>query len=340
VFPGFPTLTATIREGLDALGIDRFVLTVHDSSFPSAAEEDIGRGSPYGMGGRQLVALAARLGFDGLQLGPQGATTASNPSPYDGAHVTRNPLLIALGTLGEVPEWEPLCRGLLEPMVAGRPTGAAERAEYTHAWHVMNGALLSLHERFRARGRSALSSRFEAFQARSADVLRIDGLYEALSDEHGTDDWKDWSAKIDGLDRDLFFVTDAEEVRRSEARRATLAWTHAAAIERHLFGQFVLDEQHRAFRGVAASNQMALFGDLQIGFSHRDVWSQRRFFRGDYLMGAPPSRTNPRGQPWGYPVVDGPARALALSVARLERLLLDFDGIRIDHPHGLVCPWV
>jgi hypothetical protein len=26
--------------------------------------------------------------------------------------------------------------------------------------------------------------------------------------------------------------------------------------------------------------------------------------------------------------------------ARLDRMLADFDGIRIDHPHGLVCPWV
>jgi hypothetical protein len=31
---------------------------------------------------------------------------------------------------------------------------------------------------------------------------------------------------------------------------------------------------------------------------------------------------------------------LALVTSRVDRMLADFDGIRIDHPHGLVCPWV
>jgi hypothetical protein len=26
--------------------------------------------------------------------------------------------------------------------------------------------------------------------------------------------------------------------------------------------------------------------------------------------------------------------------ARLDRLFADVDGVRVDHPHGLVCPWV
>jgi 4-alpha-glucanotransferase len=60
-------------------------------------------------------------------------------------------------------------------------------------------------------------------------------------------------------------------------------------------------------------------------------------------MGAPPSRTNPAGQPWEYPVLD-PAQyagaAGALVVARAEKALSEYDGVRVDHPHGLVCPWV
>jgi 4-alpha-glucanotransferase len=94
---------------------------------------------------------------------------------------------------------------------------------------------------------------------------------------------------------------------------------------------------------------VVLFGDLQIGFSHRDVWSRRALFRTDYVMGAPPSRTNPAGQAWGYPVLDPeryrtaggqPGPVLDLVLGRVARMLDDFDGIRIDHPHGLVCPWV
>ncbi|MCA1789932.1 MAG: 4-alpha-glucanotransferase, partial [Thioalkalivibrio sp.] len=69
----------------------------------------------------------------------------------------------------------------------------------------------------------------------------------------------------------------------------------------------------------------------------------------DYRMGAPPSRTNRKGQPWGYGVydpdqyldVDGaPGPVLRFMHARVEKMLGELDGLRIDHPHGFVCPWV
>jgi 4-alpha-glucanotransferase len=68
----------------------------------------------------------------------------------------------------------------------------------------------------------------------------------------------------------------------------------------------------------------------------------------DYRMGAPPSRTSPLGQPWGYAVLDPaqfgtpdePGPALAFLRARIARALAECDGLRIDHPHGWVDPWV
>jgi 4-alpha-glucanotransferase len=60
-------------------------------------------------------------------------------------------------------------------------------------------------------------------------------------------------------------------------------------------------------------------------------------------MGAPPSRTNPAGQPWNYALLD-PARyagaAMVFFQRRVEKMLREFDGLRIDHPHGLIDPWV
>src|SRR5690606_39592624 len=64
---------------------------------------------------------------------------------------------------------------------------------------------------------------------------------------------------------------------------------------------------------------------------------------------APPSRTNPEGQPWGYPVLDpaqlrnadgGLGAALRLIDARARKYFAAYQRIRVDHPHGLVCPWV
>jgi len=314
-------LTTTVRQALAALGVERFTLAIHDASFPSAPEEDLGRGSPYGRGARALLALADAAGFDSLQFGPQGDVSLANPSPYDGAHFTKSPMSIALATLAEEPAWAPLADGLLAPLVAARPAGPAGRVQHAYAWRAARGVLAALHARFRAGAGAALARRFDAFRARWGEALAADGRYEALAAEHGTDDWRRWP--------------DVDE--------ATIVAARAGDVERHLFGQFVLDEQHGALRAAAARTSTALFGDLQIGFSHRDLWSRRALLRGDYLMGAPPSRTNPGGQPWGYPVVDVDGQlegVLALLRDRADRFLADFDGIRVDHPHGLVCPWV
>ncbi|HZL18231.1 MAG TPA: 4-alpha-glucanotransferase [Polyangia bacterium] len=342
-------LSAAIRVGLSALGIERLVLAIHDASFPSTVDEDIGRGSPYGQGARALIALAAGMGFDGLQLGPQGDTSLTNPSPYDGALFSKSPLSIALATLAEDPDWAPLAQDLLPPAVAGRPFGSPDRTQYAYAWRVARQTVATLHARFRADAApSPLAERFAAFVADTDERLGPDALFEALHAEHGTDDWRRWPTTGGARwDRALYGGDDLGHGAR--ARRAELAAARGTEIERHLFGQFILDEQHRRLREHLArdlpTRDFALFGDLQIGISHRDAWSRRTLFRADYLMGAPPSRTNPAGQPWGYPVLD-PAQyeaggaALHFVGLRVDSVLAEFDGLRVDHPHGLVCPWV
>ena len=325
------------------------MLAIHDQSFPSGPEEDLGRGSPYGRGARRLLAFIRELGFNAVQFGPQGDTSLVDPSPYDGAQWTRSPSSIAAGTLldGDDPDWRALAGGLLVDPVARRPDGPPDRVQYAYAWHATRDLLARMHARFAAEPSRvpALAARFAAFRATHGAALAADGEFEALTAEHATDEWRQWPA----LDRDLRNAPPGAEAALT-ARRAALHQTRGREIERHLFGQFLLAEQHQALRAHAAADPaIALFGDLQIGFSHRDVWSRRALFRTDYLMGAPPSRTNPAGQPWGYPVLDpsgyrradgSPGPVLDLVMGRVGRMLQDFDGIRVDHPHGLVCPWV
>ena len=59
-----------LREALQALGVKRFLLAIHDASFPSDPDEDIGRGAPGTAAAARLLAFVARLGFTGIQLGP------------------------------------------------------------------------------------------------------------------------------------------------------------------------------------------------------------------------------------------------------------------------------
>ena len=81
-----------------ANGVKRLLLAIHDISFPSDPDEDIGRGAPTTNAAARLFAYARALGFTGVQLGPQGQTSRDNPSPYDGTIFSRHLATIAVSS--------------------------------------------------------------------------------------------------------------------------------------------------------------------------------------------------------------------------------------------------
>jgi 4-alpha-glucanotransferase len=348
-----PVTTAAQREvvaeALKVLGVRNLVLAIHDVSFPSAPGEDTGHGSPSSEGGRRFLRFARDLGFTGVQLGPQGETSAHNPSPYDGTIFSRSTVSIALAPLTGDASGALLRPETLAAIVARRPPGPSTRAHHRYAHPAQHRALAEAYAAFRrARDGAApppairdLAARLEAFRGRHAAWLERDALHGPLCAEHGSGNFRDWTGPP-AIDRRLFAPAPGEEAACA-ARRGELARRYADAIEEYAFRQLLAHEQHAELQGFTAGLGLKLFGDLQIGLSPQDVWSHQALFLRDYLMGAPPSRTNPEGQAWGYAVLDpeqydGPA--LAFVRARLSKMFDEFDGVRIDHPHGLVCPWV
>jgi 4-alpha-glucanotransferase len=229
-------------------------------------------------------------------------------------------------------------------LVAGRPLDDPGRISYEYARTAHGESLALAHVNFttrRAAGDRALdpiAARLEVFLRKAGDWLEHDALYEALADAEGGAPWRAWS---ETEDRTLWYPPPGSKAAHS-ARRLALLERHADRIARYIFGQFVLHEQHRTAREFASRLGLELWGDLQIGFSDRDSWSWQGIFLPEYRLGAPPSRTNPEGQPWNYPVLD-PGQPDAIErfvIARLEKTWSEYDGVRIDHPHGLVCPWV
>ena len=344
-----------IDQALDLLGIRNLLLGIHDAAFPSRAEEDFGRGTPYSAGAADFFAFVRELGFRGVQLGPQGATSAGNPSPYDATLFSRNPLSLALGPLTRAEWGELLPPDELAKMVAARP-GSRERV--AHAWvHVaMPPVCASIWDRFRsarAEGQdprvAALAGELDAFSRENAAWLSRDGLYEGLTRKNEGRYWREWS---DEADRRLFDPAPGHEADAAEALRTRLA-AQLDSVDAWAFVQFLLHRQHRGLQRHARGLGLALFGDLQVGLSPRDDWAAQAFLLRGYRMGAPPSRTNPDGQPWNHAVLDPgqyfegetkdarrPGPALRFLQARMEKLFAELDGVRIDHPHGFVCPWV
>lgn len=352
-----------IAAALDALDVRNLVLSIHDPSFPSEPDEDTGRGSPYTRGATRFLAFARELGFTGIQLGPQGQTSESNASPYDATLFSRNVLNVPLAALTEEEWGQLLSPERLASLVSSRSVGAGPGERYRHAFRVTRAALdeaWSTFQRERARQdvRPALRDmalRFEAFKKEHLSWLRRDALFEALCLEHGQRDWRRWAGSGEAaLDSRLYDPRPGEEAA-CEARRQALRAKHAEFIECYAFHQFLVHDAHHQLRARAARAGLKLYGDLQIGFSLEDAWSWQGLFLRTYLMGAPPSRTNPEGQPWNYPVLDPaqlfepregvsperrPGPVLRFMDARMDKMLGEYDGLRIDHPHGLVCPWV
>jgi 4-alpha-glucanotransferase len=340
-----------VRDGLRALDVRRLVFGIHDASFPNDDEDDTGRGSPCSPAGLSLLRFVHDLGFDGVQLGPQGQVSELDPSPYAGAIFSRNTLSISLLRLARDPEWLGLLpREHLAAMIQNKPAGGAGGVPHRHVFRAHREALGTAFTAFRAQlqrpGASAarLSERFETFKRDSASWLERDALYEAVRCEH-TPDWQ--GATADDLDGHLWQPSSSEAAACGQRRRQLRA-IYAPLLEFYRFGQFVAHAQHRHLGASARALELRLYGDLQIGLSDRDMWSRRSLMLPGYHMGAPPSRTNPQGQPWGYPVLNPnryfengrPGPVLRFLTARMYKMFSEYDALRIDHPHGFVCPWV
>ena len=328
-----------VREALGALGIEKLVLAIHDVSFPSTADEDIGRGSPYSKGAAAFFEFTAELGFDGVQLGPQGQVSPGNLSPYDGSVFSKSIASLPLASFGWDDELVPAA--VLEDAVARTPAGNA-RAHHAHAFDVSARALALAWtslckglERDDPKAR-ALAASTTAFAEHAPWVVH-DAQFEAFATLHGTDDFRRWPE---------------DDRAPSEARIASVVAEQRAIVDAWIFGQLLLHRAHEGLRERLAALGLRLYGDLQVGLSLRDRWARPSLFLPRYALGAPPSRTNPEGQPWGYPVLDprqyltrfvppdADSSVLAFVRARVMKLFDEFDGLRIDHPHGLVCPWV
>ena len=340
-----------VAEALRVLGVRNLVAGIHDPAFPGLAGDDVGRGSPYSRGADAWLLFVRALGFTGVQLGPQGQTSHNNPSPYDGTIFSRNVLSISLRELTEGARPEPLLAAqTLAALSAGVPEDRAPgRVPYDYAFAAQGKALAETFARFEQLRPRELVERLDVFRRSHASWLERDALYDVLRGLHGGRGFREWSRDGEAHpDRDLWNPVPGQAAF-AQSRRTELAHGHRRQLDAYAFSQMLAHEQHEALRIRCRELGLELYGDLQIGLSDQDVFAYRSLLLRDYVMGAPPSRTTPEGQAWNYALLD-PSKtegkseerggALRLFLKRVDKMFDEYDGVRIDHPHGLVCPWV
>jgi 4-alpha-glucanotransferase len=337
----------TVGLALQALGIRNLVVGIHDAAFPGDPDDDVGRGSPSSRGAERWLRFVRGLGFTGVQLGPQGQTSAYNPSPYDGTIFAKNPLSIDLRALTIGPD-ALLSEKTLDEIAAHIPlVQGGRRVPQAYAFSAQTRALAEVFAKFTAAPSKALQERVAAFRQRHAAWLERDALYQALLAVHGEVGFRAWANGPGPVDDRNLWDPPPGLANTAQQRRAELAREHRHRLEAFVFGQVLAHQQHDDLRARCRRLGLDLYGDLQIGLSDQDVFNYRSALLRDYVMGAPPSRTTPEGQPWNYAVLDPtqtdpshPGPAMLLFAARMDKMFDEFDGVRIDHPHGLVCPWV
>ncbi len=188
-------------------------------------------------------------------------------------------------------------------------------------------------EAWRARGMDRLA--YDEFCAKSAAWLDDYALFRALKAAHGGVQWTRWAPAF-----------KHREPRALEAARDT----HARAIEREKFVQYVFDAQWSALRAGAKERGIGLIGDVPIFVAHdsADVWQHPdMFFLGPdgeptVVAGCPPDYFSATGQRWGNPLYRWKRLArtkYAWWIARLTSVLSRFDAVRIDHFIGFQRYW-
>lgn len=323
-----------VTEALKVLGIDRLSCAVHDRCLPSDGPLDVGAGAIGGAGAEAFLEFLSALGFNAVQLGPAGEISRHNLSPYDGTAFSRSRLQLS---------WAVLDEGPLSVDDEPAPAIAGDRSDYARAFSTSDRRWAALHARWERLARAgdprleALEAGLSRFREREGRWLETDALHRVLSTRHGDTDPGAWP---DRTDAQLFDARAPATVRRH--RLEALLREHHLELVRYAREQYLLADQHRRFTERAHDVGLRVWADLQVGLSHADRWANASLMLEGYAMGAPPSRTNPEGQPWGYPVLS-PAQEPGASAFRKERfyrLFRDYDGLRVDHPHGLVCPWI
>jgi 4-alpha-glucanotransferase len=330
-------LRGSARSQLERVGVRRFVLGVHASAFPPGSW-DTGYGAPLSDAGQRLLRFAARLGFNALQVGPAGQVSTVNLSPYDGTAFARNTWSLGVRALAE----DELARLLPADVIDRLGLGAVgtTRVQPHRVTHIISQVLDACcagFQRLRTREPAhPLLREFDRFRLEQAPWLELNAACDALAERFGGD------SKRVGPAVHALFGRGAPGQQGHAALREHLG----PAFDRSELAQYLCHAQSASFRALARAEGLSLWGDLQVGFSERDRMLYSECFTPRWLLGAPPSRTNPEGQPWGYPVLDpdqldspdSPARRIF--ERRLRKMLSEHDGVRIDHPHGLVCPWI
>lgn len=278
-----------------------------------------------------LAAWSGRLGAGFVLVNPLHAADLAPPmpaSPYlPSTRRFANPLYLRVE---DVPEYAYLPgreRKRIRKLRSGVRRLGDGLLDRDSSWQAKSAALEILRRVPLTPGRQA---RYDAYVTREGPGLIDFATWCAISEERGPR-WQQWPHGL-----------------RHPSSPEVLRWReeHADAVERHLWLQWLLDEQLERTQAAAVDVGMAagVIHDLAVGVTAdgADAWSLQDLLAPGVSVGVPPDMYNQKGQDWAQPPWHPEALADAAFIPyrdMLRTILRHAGGLRIDHILGLFRQW-
>ena len=260
-----------------------------------------------------------------LPLGPTGY----GDSPYQCfSAFAGNPYLVSPALLLE----ESL---LTREDLADRPDFPADSVDFGPVIQWKLTLLDRAFKRFQKSTAARRKAEYEQFQTAQSAWLPDFALFKAIKEAQGGGSWENWPFPLR---------------KREPETLAHFAATHADAIQRQIFRQFLFYRQWQALRQYANQKGISVIGDAPIFVSYdsADAWSHPDLFYIDdegkptAVAGVPPDYFSATGQLWGNPLYRWDVHkqsGYAWWIERIHATLNLFDIIRLDHFRGFAGYW-
>lgn len=361
--------TKTMNEAFDYLGVKNRALIVHGSSFPSEnnmtdrVDENYNVGSvknknPY-MGtpyfNREFLEFVKMNGFNAIQLGPNGMLNKGDNSPYKSSIFAKNELFADYERLKTDDYANILSDNDTDVIKYLRKTPVEnyDMSNFDSAREIADIVLNKAYNNFQAKLDNEdmkavrLNNEFIKYKEENNDWLEKESIFSVLSDIHGTDHFSSWD---NDLDRELISRKESNDVS-AQIRYNQILTTpkYADKIDRFKFNQFILHKQEQEDKAQRAKDGIKYIGDLLVGYSSADEWSNPDAFMKDYKVGAMNGGKNDGPQLWGIPVLnpdklfneDGTLGASGqLLKQKIDKALEGVESVRVDNVMGLVDPFI
>ena len=349
----------TLAEGLKVLNKDLGII-VHNSCAPSESSLNTGIGSLLSLTSiKKLLPFLALNTFSAIQQEPINLRSKGNMSPYSPLATSKNILMIPLEKLASKEYAGILSNETFKSIVDNSPMDSDEKVDFEYVQNSYEKALKETYQNFKKKLSQIdtlppeeqsiiqnLQKELDELKVKKGNSLEKIAIYEILSDEYKTPNWKSWKL----VDKNLYTPRNSRQAKLTQARLNELKQNYSDEIEYSIFKQMLVEKEISSANNSYAKHGIRTIGDSPIAFTPVEEWLYKDLFLKGIALGCPPDYFSKNGQRWGFSVLnpdtifntDGSlGKGGELLKERYENMFSSSSGgIRIDHIIGLIDPFV